>query len=59
LNEDFKEAKKLVPLNKDFKEARKLLGSLYLIEFFPRTTWAFKDPFNIESQDRTLKLNSP
>jgi hypothetical protein len=38
LNEDFKEAKKLVPLNKDFKEARKLLGSLYLIEFFPRTT---------------------
>jgi hypothetical protein len=38
LNEDFKEAKKLAPLNKDFKEARKLLKSLYLIEFFPRTT---------------------
>jgi hypothetical protein len=38
LNEDFKEAEKLAPLNKDFKEAGKLLGSLYLIEFFPRIT---------------------
>jgi hypothetical protein len=38
LNEDFKEAEKLVPLNKDFKEAKKLLGSLYLMEFFPRIT---------------------
>jgi hypothetical protein len=38
LNEDFKEAEKLALLNKDFKEARKLLGSLYLMEFFLRTT---------------------
>jgi hypothetical protein len=38
LNEDFKEAEKLAPLNKDFKEAGKLLGSLHLMEFFPRTT---------------------